>query len=83
MIQIETTCNATLEHLRSKGFMNTMWQYTNIRTVTSETPIAGNLTFHQLGIIVSGVCSIIAITLSLYLIWMHATNYTKPYEQRQ
>lgn len=51
--------------------------------VDSEVPIAGNLNFHQLGIIVSAGTALIAILLSFYLIFMHAINYTKPYEQRQ
>jgi len=46
-------------------------------------PIAGSLTFHQLGLIIAAACSLFAILTSFYLIFMHATHYTKPYEQRQ
>ena len=51
--------------------------------VTGELPIAGNLNFHELGLIICGGCSILAIVISAYSIWMHALNYTKPREQRQ
>lgn len=64
---INTTCNATLDDLRIGG---------------SEVPIAGNMTFHQLGLIIAGACSIFAIVISFYLIFMHAIHYTKPNEQR-
>lgn len=50
---------------------------------SSEVPMVGDMTFHTLGLIVAASCSLIAIILSFYLIWMHAIHYTKPYEQRQ
>lgn len=49
----------------------------------SEEFLVGGLTFHDIGIIVSAATALIAIILSLYLMWMHAVHYTKPYEQRQ
>lgn len=49
----------------------------------SEEVLIGDLTFHQLGIIVSAATALIAIITSFYLMWMHALHYTKPYEQRQ
>jgi hypothetical protein len=67
MLSINSTCNSTLDDLRLK----------------SEIPIAGKLTFHALALIISAACSLVAIVLSLFLIWMHATHYTKPCEQRQ
>lgn len=48
-----------------------------------EAPLVGSLTFHEFGRYVGGGCAAIAIMLSLLLIWLHALNYTKPYEQRQ
>lgn len=51
--------------------------------VTGELPIAGNLNFHKLGLMICGGCTIVAILISGYSIWMHALNYTKPREQRQ
>ena len=49
----------------------------------SENPIVGGMTFHTLGLIIAAACALVAILLSLYLIFMHANHYTKPYEQRQ
>lgn len=50
---------------------------------SSEVHMAGSLTFHDLGLIIAAATALIAVLLSFYLIWMHATHYTKPYEQRQ
>ncbi|KAH8680994.1 organic solute transporter Ostalpha-domain-containing protein [Xylariales sp. PMI_506] len=60
------TCNSTLEDMR----------------ITSEIKIAGPFTFHQLALIIAGGCSAIAILTSFYLMFRHATNYTKPTEQK-
>ncbi|KAK9422734.1 putative Organic solute transporter Ostalpha-domain-containing protein [Seiridium unicorne] len=60
------TCNSTLEEMR----------------IGSETKIAGPFTFHQLALIIAGGCAAIAILTSFYLMWRHATNYTKPREQK-
>jgi hypothetical protein len=46
-------------------------------------PIAGSLNFHKLGLIIAGGCSVVAIVISFYSIFMHASHYTKPREQRQ
>ncbi|CEJ90013.1 hypothetical protein VHEMI05824 [[Torrubiella] hemipterigena] len=62
------TCNSTLEHLRiSPG---------------SEIALVGNLTFHDLARIIGAACTLISVVLSLFLIFMHATHYTKPQEQK-
>ncbi|SZF00492.1 unnamed protein product [Blumeria hordei] len=61
------TCNTTLEVMRIGG---------------SEVALIGNLSFHDLGVIVAASAAAIAIMTSLYLIFMHATHYTKPNEQR-
>lgn len=63
---VNFTCNSTLEELR----------------IGSETHIAGPFTFHQLALIIGGGCAAVAILTSFYLIFRHATNYTKPGEQR-
>ncbi|KAF6833519.1 duf300 domain-containing protein [Colletotrichum musicola] len=63
------TCNSTLEDMRILP--------------GSEILIAGPLTFHDLALVIAGSSTIIAISLSLYLVFMHANNYTKPREQRQ
>ncbi|KAL1889315.1 hypothetical protein Sste5346_008970 [Sporothrix stenoceras] len=62
------TCNSTLDDLRILP--------------TSESKVAGPLTFHDLALIIAGASTLIAICMSLYLIWMHALHYTKPKEQR-
>ncbi|PTB76944.1 DUF300-domain-containing protein [Trichoderma longibrachiatum ATCC 18648] len=62
------TCNSTLEEMRiSPG---------------SEVKIAGPLNFHDLARVISAGSTLIAVVLSLYLIFMHATHYTQPKEQR-
>ncbi|KAI0387654.1 DUF300-domain-containing protein [Hypomontagnella monticulosa] len=60
------TCNSTLEDMR----------------IGSEEKIAGSLTFHQLALIIAGSSTVIAYVASFYLMWQHALNYTKPFEQR-
>ncbi|KAI1116784.1 organic solute transporter Ostalpha-domain-containing protein [Nemania sp. NC0429] len=61
-----TTCNSTLEDMR----------------IGSEEKLVGNLTFHQLALIIAGASTIVAIIVSFWLIWRHALNYTKPREQK-
>jgi len=52
-------------------------------TDVSETPLAGiNITFHSLATIIAAVFGLIAVTLSLYLMFQHATHYIEPREQR-
>ncbi|OIW28459.1 DUF300-domain-containing protein, partial [Coniochaeta ligniaria NRRL 30616] len=65
---LNMTCNSTLEELRILP--------------TSEKAIAGSLTFHQLALIIAAASTLVAIVMSLYLIMMHATHYTKPREQK-
>ncbi|KAK8010654.1 hypothetical protein PG990_009619 [Apiospora arundinis] len=60
------TCNTTLEEMR----------------VTSEVDIVPGFTFHRLATFIGGACAIIAIITSLFLVWKHALNYTKPREQK-
>ncbi|KAF7516380.1 hypothetical protein G7054_g14190 [Neopestalotiopsis clavispora] len=48
----------------------------------SETKIVGPFDFHQIALIVAGGCAATAIIASFYLMWTHATNYTKPREQK-
>ncbi|KAH8667481.1 organic solute transporter Ostalpha-domain-containing protein [Tricladium varicosporioides] len=67
MVSFNTTCNSTLEEMLIGS---------------SEIAIVGNFTFHTIGLIVAAGCALLAILVSFYLIFMHATHYTKPYEQR-
>ncbi|KAI0390690.1 DUF300-domain-containing protein [Xylariaceae sp. FL0594] len=48
----------------------------------SEDKLVGDLTFHQLALIIAGGATIIAYLVSFYLMWRHAMNYTKPREQK-
>ncbi|RFU27050.1 hypothetical protein B7463_g9281, partial [Scytalidium lignicola] len=66
-ISFNGTCNSTLD---------------DMRIGPSEVNIVGNITFHNLAIIIAAACSLFAMLCSFYLIWMHALHYTKPTEQR-
>jgi len=48
----------------------------------TEEAIWHDYTFHHLGLWLSAVFSIIAIAVSFFLIFMHATHYAKPFQQR-
>ena len=52
-------------------------------TVVEEVLWDGGITFHELSLIVAGVCALIACAISGFLIMSHATHYSKPIEQRQ
>ncbi|KAG9244416.1 organic solute transporter Ostalpha-domain-containing protein [Calycina marina] len=67
LLTINGTCNSTLDDMRIGD---------------SEAALISNYTFHDLGIVISAGCTLIAILLSFFLIFMHAIHYTKPYEQR-
>lgn len=66
-LTVNGTCNSTLDDLRIGD---------------TEIPIVGDLRFHDLGLIIAAGCTLIAVLLSFFLIFMHAIHYTKPYEQR-
>lgn len=48
-----------------------------------EVLIVGPLDFHDLARVIAASCTLIAVLMSLYLVFMHARNYTQPREQRQ
>ncbi|KAK7421750.1 hypothetical protein QQZ08_009838 [Neonectria magnoliae] len=60
-------CNATLEDMSPPDDMK---------------DIVSHFTFHELARLVGAVSTGVSVILSLYLIWRHALNYTKPREQR-
>ncbi|RCI09831.1 hypothetical protein L249_3996 [Ophiocordyceps polyrhachis-furcata BCC 54312] len=62
------TCNSTLEDMRISS--------------DDEVLIIGPLDFHDLARLVAAACTLIAVVMSLYLVWMHALHYTQPREQR-
>ena len=51
--------------------------------VNLETPVFGNWTFHELGLWLAAGFAIFASTIALVLITLHATHYSKPWEQKQ
>ncbi|KAK0645635.1 organic solute transporter Ostalpha-domain-containing protein [Cercophora newfieldiana] len=63
-----------------------MWNTTCNSTLEhleiDEKVIVGDLRFHDLALIIGAASALIAILLSFYLILMHATHYTVPYEQK-
>ncbi|KAJ5743026.1 hypothetical protein N7533_010128 [Penicillium manginii] len=62
--------------------------WTTCNTTTEEQKIEevdlwdGGITFHELALILGGVCALIACFISIFLIMGHATHYSKPIEQR-
>ncbi|KAI6382371.1 hypothetical protein MCOR25_000671 [Pyricularia grisea] len=67
-LTFNTTCNATLDEMRIGP--------------EDEIPIVGPLRFHDLALIIASASTLVAVSLSFFLIFMHATHYTKPNEQR-
>ena len=51
-------------------------------TTDNETKAYGSLTFHQLGLIISAATGLFATLLSFFLMFRHATHYSRPWEQR-
>jgi hypothetical protein len=81
---VNATCNATLNNMRCKNkSASCKDSYADRILVIAEDPLVGDFTFHRLGLYIAGGCTAIAVVVSLFLIWMHATRYTKPCEQRQ
>ncbi|RMD42869.1 hypothetical protein DV735_g2293, partial [Chaetothyriales sp. CBS 134920] len=52
------------------------------RETLHEDPVYDGHTFHSLGLIISSVFTGVAIAVSFALIFMHATHYSRPQEQR-
>lgn len=50
--------------------------------VKKETPLWKGFTFHHFGLILSAVFGLIACVIAFVLIVLHATHYSKPWEQR-
>ena len=48
-----------------------------------EDPLPIGITFHHLGLILTALFGLLAVLLSLYLMFMHATHYSKPQEQKR
>ena len=76
-------CNTTLEDNRSKCFPCKVWSAVSKKVQVSELPIHGTLTFHRIALICVGVLTTISLGLSAWLMFQHATHYSKPWEQKQ
>lgn len=48
-----------------------------------EDPLFAEVTFHHVGLVVSAVFSLISVAIAFFLIFKHATHYSKPWEQKQ
>ncbi|EMC98837.1 hypothetical protein BAUCODRAFT_55598, partial [Baudoinia panamericana UAMH 10762] len=47
-----------------------------------EVPLWKGFTFHHFGLFLCAVFGLIAVVIALWLVFMHATHYLRPYEQR-
>lgn len=80
-----TYCNATSETQSGRCTYN-WWPILHILTVFTaddEVPLWRGYTFHHFGLILSALFGLIAVTMSCFLMYMHATHYLKPWEQKQ
>lgn len=50
--------------------------------IITEDPIWHDYTFHRIGLWIAAIFTVIAILVSVLLIFMHATHYLKPWEQK-
>lgn len=48
----------------------------------SETPLWKGVSFHHFGLFLAAVFGLVSIVVSLFLVFLHATHYLKPWEQR-
>ncbi|KAI4802563.1 hypothetical protein E4T44_11539 [Aureobasidium sp. EXF-8845] len=49
----------------------------------NEEPLFSKVTFHHVGLVVSAVFALISVVVAFFLIFKHATHYSKPWEQKQ
>ncbi|KIW01979.1 uncharacterized protein PV09_06490 [Verruconis gallopava] len=50
--------------------------------VKEEEPLFGKITFHHVGLSVTAVFSLVATVIALGLMFMHATHYSVPHQQK-
>ncbi|PSR88690.1 organic solute transporter Ostalpha-domain-containing protein [Coniella lustricola] len=65
----------------SSSSTNHTCDLSNPLTETATDPIAGNLTFHQVGTIIAGCAAAFSTLSILILMFRHATHLSKPNEQ--
>jgi ABC-type sugar transport system permease subunit len=76
-------CNSTLEDELSPSHpSNGRRKTTDNVSLVTEDKIWMNMTFHHLGLWLCVIFGAIAVVVSFFLIFMHATHYLKPWEQR-
>jgi hypothetical protein len=76
-------CNATLENDVCEYIRDVSKPCLSLITCTvSEVPVWHNYTYHVLGRFIGGCFAAFAIVFSFFLIFMHATHYLRPWEQR-
>jgi hypothetical protein len=51
--------------------------------IVTEDPIWHGHTVHEIGKWIGAVFALVAVALSFLLIFLHATHYLKPHEQKQ
>ncbi|KAG9663785.1 DUF300-domain-containing protein, partial [Aureobasidium melanogenum] len=48
----------------------------------NEVPLFGEVKFHHVGLVISAVFALISVIIAFFLIYKHATHYSKPWEQK-
>ncbi|KAL0944798.1 DUF300 domain-containing protein [Colletotrichum truncatum] len=56
---------------------------TGLDLPVSAQPLVGILSFQNFLILIGGILTVVSCSMSFYQVFRHATNYTKPGEQRQ
>ncbi|KAF2423721.1 DUF300-domain-containing protein [Tothia fuscella] len=50
--------------------------------VDQETPLWKGFTFHHFGLLLTAIFAVLATCIALFLMLMHATHYSQPYQQK-
>lgn len=51
-------------------------------SIIAEAPLWKGFTFHHFGLFLAAIFGLISVVVSLWLIYMHATHYLRPNEQK-
>ena len=76
-------CNSTLENETSRSLLGCVETPADSVGTVSETAIWNGHTVHEIGKWIGAVFALVAVALSFLLIFLHATHYLKPNEQKQ
>lgn len=77
------TCNSTLDEQTSMFCIISNIEQILIACAVVEDPLFAKVTFHHVGLVISAVFSLISVVVAFFLIFKHATHYSKPWEQKQ